>query len=233
MHAFDADPRAPTYLFIRGDERNPDKSRIITPGVPESLGGALSFKPISLPHTVSFPDRRDFVVSETISAGELEIKNAKKALEGSPTETDALTKSIVEMKLTVAKANHAALLAVLDVEKIEDTGDKSSDNWRHAAERARSSQLTAAASVADLNASIAIQNLNKTREAAQTPGKADPKAAAALASAQTNVVEAQKSLAAAKAALAESANHSIPAADFGKLTPRKATEAGAQHLPDG
>ncbi len=35
--AFDAKPDAPTYLFRRGDERTPDKSRALTPGVPAVL----------------------------------------------------------------------------------------------------------------------------------------------------------------------------------------------------
>jgi hypothetical protein len=36
---FDATPAAPTYLFVRGDDRMPDKSRALTPGVPVVLGG--------------------------------------------------------------------------------------------------------------------------------------------------------------------------------------------------
>jgi hypothetical protein len=35
--AFDAKPDAPTYLFRRGDERTPDKSRALTPAVPAVL----------------------------------------------------------------------------------------------------------------------------------------------------------------------------------------------------
>ena len=36
--AFDKTPDAPTYLFVRGDERTPDKSRPLTPGVPGVFG---------------------------------------------------------------------------------------------------------------------------------------------------------------------------------------------------
>src|SRR5262249_18490237 len=36
--AFDANLTAPTYLFIRGDDRTPDKSRVLAPGVPGVLG---------------------------------------------------------------------------------------------------------------------------------------------------------------------------------------------------
>jgi hypothetical protein len=44
--AFDARPDAPTYLFRRGDERTPDQSRGLTPGVPAALGGTLAVRPV-------------------------------------------------------------------------------------------------------------------------------------------------------------------------------------------
>ena len=48
--AFDKTPDAPTYLFVRGDERNPDKSRALAPGVPGVFGtdlvvSAIKFTP--------------------------------------------------------------------------------------------------------------------------------------------------------------------------------------------
>jgi hypothetical protein len=39
---FDAKPDAPTYLFVRGDDRQPDTSRALSPGVPAVLGGELT-----------------------------------------------------------------------------------------------------------------------------------------------------------------------------------------------
>jgi hypothetical protein len=44
--AFDATPAAPTYLFVRGDDRAPDKSRVLTPGVPAVLGGEMVVKEV-------------------------------------------------------------------------------------------------------------------------------------------------------------------------------------------
>ncbi len=47
--AFDAHLDTPTYLFVRGDDRYPDKSRALTPGVPSVLGGEeLSIQPVRL-----------------------------------------------------------------------------------------------------------------------------------------------------------------------------------------
>jgi hypothetical protein len=45
--AFDAMPTTLTYLFVRGDERTPDKSRPLVPGVPAVLGGDLLVQPIT------------------------------------------------------------------------------------------------------------------------------------------------------------------------------------------
>jgi len=43
---FDKTPDAPTYLYVRGDERNPDKSRMMTPEVPGAFGGELTVSAI-------------------------------------------------------------------------------------------------------------------------------------------------------------------------------------------
>jgi hypothetical protein len=43
---FDSNPVAPTYLFVRGDDRNPDRSRVLPPGVPPVLGGEPEIRPV-------------------------------------------------------------------------------------------------------------------------------------------------------------------------------------------
>ncbi len=42
--AYDAEPKAATHLFIRGDFKRPDKDRAISPGIPAALGGT-EFRP--------------------------------------------------------------------------------------------------------------------------------------------------------------------------------------------
>jgi hypothetical protein len=44
---FDANLAAPTYVFERGDEARPDRSKVIAPAVPEALGGV--FRPATVP----------------------------------------------------------------------------------------------------------------------------------------------------------------------------------------
>ena len=59
--AFDNDPAVPTYFLPHGDERAPDKDRVIAPGVPACLGGALTATPVALPPEAVAPQRRELV----------------------------------------------------------------------------------------------------------------------------------------------------------------------------
>src|SRR5262249_24807873 len=77
---YDANPQAPTFLFVRGDDRTPDKTPS-PPGGRGVLGGkCAAIEPVPLPLTVSCPDKRDFVVRETVASGEAAIVKAREAL---------------------------------------------------------------------------------------------------------------------------------------------------------
>ena len=65
--AFDAQPDAKTLLFVRGDDRNPTGNPL-APGVPESLGGSLDVKPVTLPLSAISPDRRSDVIRAELDA---------------------------------------------------------------------------------------------------------------------------------------------------------------------
>jgi hypothetical protein len=76
---FDDFLETPTHLFVRGDESRPDK-RPLTPATPAVLGGEVGITPVQLPIAASCPDKRDFVIRETVAAGEQAIASAKHAL---------------------------------------------------------------------------------------------------------------------------------------------------------
>src|SRR5207245_6784690 len=79
--AYDADLQSPTYLFIRGDDRNPDKSKPLAPGVPEVLGGHFpKVEPMALPRTAQAPDKRDFVIAETLAAARNDVRGTRTAV---------------------------------------------------------------------------------------------------------------------------------------------------------
>lgn len=79
--AFDCNLDAPTFLHIRGDDRNPDKSRPIKPSVPAFLSlGEFQIEPVTLPIEAVQPGLRAFVVESYIQQAERRIATARAAL---------------------------------------------------------------------------------------------------------------------------------------------------------
>src|SRR5208282_254774 len=63
--AFDAHLDVPTHLHVRGDDRNPDKTRTMEPAVPAFLLSddlKLTIDPVALPMEATAPGIREFVV---------------------------------------------------------------------------------------------------------------------------------------------------------------------------
>jgi len=166
--AFDAKPATPTFLYLRGNPLLPDKKKPIEPGVPAVLGGsALKVAAVSLPLGAYAPDKRAFVIKDTIVASEAIISNARAALATARRNTSVATAAplaahavpvgqvpllqrvfdtlvLAELDLAAAEGRHAALLAVLDVEKLEDAGKLNSPEWKEAAIAANAAQRKAA-----------------------------------------------------------------------------------------
>jgi hypothetical protein len=78
---FDAHPDEPTYLHIRGDAANPDKNRVITPGVPKILAAnEPAIEPIALPAESHEPAVQAFVLQDHLQVAEQQIASSKKSL---------------------------------------------------------------------------------------------------------------------------------------------------------
>ncbi|MBP89386.1 MAG: hypothetical protein CMJ64_22185 [Planctomycetaceae bacterium] len=64
---FDKELDRPTYRFVRGDDRNPDKTKELSPGVPASLGNhEIEVQPVPLPPEAFYPALRDGVTSSVL-----------------------------------------------------------------------------------------------------------------------------------------------------------------------
>ncbi|MCA1685587.1 MAG: DUF1549 domain-containing protein, partial [Planctomycetia bacterium] len=59
---YDARPDAPTFLFLRGNEKEPDKDHPLPPGVPAVVGvaGAFEVKTVALSREAAYPGLRPF-----------------------------------------------------------------------------------------------------------------------------------------------------------------------------
>ncbi|HET6573783.1 MAG TPA: DUF1549 and DUF1553 domain-containing protein [Fimbriiglobus sp.] len=163
---YDANLTVPTYFYVRGDERTPDKSASLLPGVPARLGGTFTkIAPVELPLAARAPDRRPFVVRETLAASEAALGRAetkavvahRKVIAVTVPEAAVLsplslavarrtgdTAELARQDAAIAGDRHAALEAVLKVEAIEDAGETDSSAWKEAAKAAVVAQRTQA-----------------------------------------------------------------------------------------
>jgi hypothetical protein len=179
--AYDADPGVPTFLFIRGDDRNPDKSKPLPPGVPEALGGRFpGIEPVSLPLTAHAPDKRDFVIDETLAAAAAEVSRTHQALAGArqrgigivgpPNAWLAISRfvanaqaldelGVAEIDAPLAEVRQKAIAAAIAAERLEDEGKKDSDAWKSAATIAATAQRQQAVLEARRNLLVARQGV--------------------------------------------------------------------------
>ena len=76
--AFDAHPDAPTYLFRRGNDKDPDESRVLTAAIPEIFQDhATSIQASDLPAEAFFPGLQEFVLRDHIADIERQLKAAE------------------------------------------------------------------------------------------------------------------------------------------------------------
>lgn len=102
---FDAVPDAPTYRYVRGDERQPDESKVIAPGIPAmlELDVALQINPVELPAESWQPGRREWVLNAHLADAQEQLKIAQSKLEqAKKAVSDAMAQ---EEKLAKAKGN--------------------------------------------------------------------------------------------------------------------------------
>lgn len=78
--AFDCNLDATTFLHIRGDDRNPDKTRVMEAAVPAFLSlDSWKVEPVSLPAESSSPGLRWFIAEAHLKLAEQKIAEAKAA----------------------------------------------------------------------------------------------------------------------------------------------------------
>jgi hypothetical protein len=96
--AFDGTPDAPTYLYVRGQETNPDKSVVITPGVPDILAfKPLAINPVQLPKEACQPERRPWVLECYCTTAKNDLAKKEKAVSELGKKVDEATKSVEEL----------------------------------------------------------------------------------------------------------------------------------------
>ncbi len=78
---YESQAESPTYLFVRGQETQPDKSKVLTPGLPDIVAfDDLRIQPLELPAVAWQPERQDFVKAAYNQAADRKIEAAASAL---------------------------------------------------------------------------------------------------------------------------------------------------------
>jgi hypothetical protein len=198
--AYDADPNVSTFLFLRGDDRTPDKTPLAA-GVPEALGGTFAVKEVPLPPAAYAPDNRAFVIEENVAASAAAVARSRQALEplrrqaapavlpvrlsalGTAVSLVAAQKSldalaVAEAEAALAEARHAALVAVLAVEKLEEADKQNSDEWKQAATETTTAQRRQA--VAEANRNLLAARQARLAAPEKMRAEADKKVTAAV-----------------------------------------------------
>ncbi|MCD6050932.1 MAG: hypothetical protein K0Q55_2335 [Verrucomicrobia bacterium] len=96
--SYDVHLDTPTYLHVRGDEKNPDKSKGIAPTVPVIFKlREPSIKPVSLPAEAHNPALQEYVFQNHLELAKQQLKNAQSAKDKAQQNLAALEKKAVNV----------------------------------------------------------------------------------------------------------------------------------------
>src|SRR5207248_10503798 len=90
VRAFDGKLEAPTYRYVRGNEKQPDKEHPVEPGVPVVLAEHFEIQPVKVPAEARYPALRREFRDEDMAAARKALAQAEaalaKALQSQPAE---------------------------------------------------------------------------------------------------------------------------------------------------
>jgi hypothetical protein len=224
---YDLHLEVPTYLFRRGEDRNPDTSRALSPSAPKALvSGSFPIEPVWVPTEARTPGKQEFVRKDLERSAEQEVARSQArvasaletigsfeqrlAEEGRPEKErdkaqrerqsalEALPSVVGEVPL--AEARLEFLRRVLQVERLEESGQGASENAKEAARQAQAAERRLLVQEAGQKAAEARRAVLKAADLKARP-------------------EAQKKLALAERALAE-ARAGVPQPVTGEFTRR-------------
>ena len=77
---YDADLDVETYLYVRGNEKQPDKEHPLDPAVPGLFSATLNIEPVPLPPIAYFPALAEHYEREDLAAAEKRLHTAQESL---------------------------------------------------------------------------------------------------------------------------------------------------------
>jgi len=146
--AYDRNPETPTYLFVRGQETQPDRSRVMAPGVPALLGVTLpDIRPVDLPPTAWQPERRPWVLETQVRVARQELETvhaeAARALAKAAASTNAAASVSSSAKIAVAEARLESVVRRAEAQRASWKDGPTSANAANATDVARRAAVKA------------------------------------------------------------------------------------------
>ena len=146
--AYDRNPETPTYLFVRGQETQPDRSRVMAPGVPALLGVTLpDIRPVDLPPTAWQPERRPWVLETQVRVARQELETvraeAARALAKAAASTNATASVSSSAKIAVAEARLESVVRRAEAQRASWKDGPTEKTSASAADVARRAAVTA------------------------------------------------------------------------------------------
>ncbi len=191
---YDADLAVATYLYVRGDDRNPDKDHPLAPGVPRVFASLGKYEPVreELDVPSYYPDLRQFVRSELLAATRADVTAKEQQLAATreahdhPDAAKEAAVREIEAQLAVSRAKLASLEARIaaDVAKFAKPQAENAGELAQAAAMAERQADVAAAELAVLQADREVAQVRAAGEEAQ---KKLPEAEKKLADARADL----------------------------------------------
>ena len=159
VRVFDGKPEAPTYLFARGNEAQPDKGHPLAPAVPKALGGdPLAIAPVELKPTEYYPGLRSFVQQEELARAQSTLTKSETAMAQASESLAAARKNLETLAATpTAEATTPAATNAGNGAPAEKPAEGADNASAPAPPDAK--QLTAAIGAAERSAALAEQDL--------------------------------------------------------------------------
>ncbi len=107
VRAYDAALDEPTFLYISGNEKTPDREHPIAAAAPQVISLPFVVSPIELPPSAIFPALEKFIQREDIAAAEQRLAQATKKLD----KLDSLGSSLAKQTVVARRAELKSLQA--------------------------------------------------------------------------------------------------------------------------
>src|SRR5262249_27316145 len=118
VRVFDGKPEAPTYRYIRGNEKQPDKEHPVNPGLPEVLVRQFQIEPVNIPAEArnralraEFRDEDSAAARKALAQAETALAKARQSQrpETALDESKQMAVALAEARVAVAAADLASL----------------------------------------------------------------------------------------------------------------------------